>query len=551
MAMTSLSTHQSIDHTKQHIYQILLAAYCLLWFLINTAFLLDYPFVHSDEPWLSGLTRWMMQIRNIAVTEPFFDAYPRAPHAVKLVFHLLQMGWIRLFGYSIITVRLLSLLFGSFSLMLFYRLLRRLSIPASVALLGTVLLSLDIQFIYASHMARQEILLVFMLLITTDMALQRVLRPESSLLTDITAGILAGLSFGIHPNGILIGAAGGSIYLLALVQHRIRRSSVAAYATGALGCILLFILISLWENPRFFQDYASYGATLGVLETPANKLRAYPRFLQKLYYGVSGTYYIPNIRLQLILFAVIVPSSVILSISSSVFRAQTMPILTALLAMQIGFISIGRYGQPSVIIFFPYCYILAIAIIIWTSNTITNLHHVHRIRLQHLIPLIRIGTVMLGIVILGIISEREVRNTIRSQSSYTSYASQISSIIPDTARVLGNLNTEYLFEAGNLYDWRNLEPAYRQGVSFAEYIDKHSISYIIYPAELDEIYARRPIWNGIYGNVALYYQDMQEFLRQRGTIIFRGVSRTYAMRIVRYQQDQEWGFTIYAITPMP
>ncbi|HHT50925.1 MAG TPA: 4-amino-4-deoxy-L-arabinose transferase, partial [Eubacteriaceae bacterium] len=60
--------------------------YLLVYFILNILFLVDFPFVHSDEPWLSGLSRAMMESRSLAVTEPFFDSFERNPHSIKLIF---------------------------------------------------------------------------------------------------------------------------------------------------------------------------------------------------------------------------------------------------------------------------------------------------------------------------------------------------------------------------------------------------------------------------------------------------------------------------------
>ncbi|MDC7235361.1 MAG: 4-amino-4-deoxy-L-arabinose transferase, partial [Spirochaetales bacterium] len=94
----------------------ILFLYLVIWFVSSLFFLTDYPFVHSDEPWLSGLTRSMMDSSSLSSTEDFFDLYERNPHALKVLFHLLQMPFIRLLGYSLFSVRLLSLTAGLISL---------------------------------------------------------------------------------------------------------------------------------------------------------------------------------------------------------------------------------------------------------------------------------------------------------------------------------------------------------------------------------------------------------------------------------------------------
>ena len=68
---------------KQNIFFI----YLIIWFVINLLFLTQFPFVHTDEPWLSGLSRSILENDSPTVTEDFFDLYERHPHALKILFH--------------------------------------------------------------------------------------------------------------------------------------------------------------------------------------------------------------------------------------------------------------------------------------------------------------------------------------------------------------------------------------------------------------------------------------------------------------------------------
>jgi len=45
----------------------------LIFFIINISFLTTFPFIHSDETWLSGLSRKIMLTRHLPSTEIFFD----------------------------------------------------------------------------------------------------------------------------------------------------------------------------------------------------------------------------------------------------------------------------------------------------------------------------------------------------------------------------------------------------------------------------------------------------------------------------------------------
>ena len=90
--------------------------FILLYFFINLLFLCKFPFMHSDESWLSGLSRNMLENKTFIMTESFFDLYPRSPHAIKIVFHALQAIFISSLGYGLFAVRLMSLIFGCLSL---------------------------------------------------------------------------------------------------------------------------------------------------------------------------------------------------------------------------------------------------------------------------------------------------------------------------------------------------------------------------------------------------------------------------------------------------
>ncbi|MEG0020453.1 MAG: 4-amino-4-deoxy-L-arabinose transferase, partial [Oscillospiraceae bacterium] len=57
--------------TKKHPFIPL--AYLLVYFCVGLIFLVDFPFVHSDEAWLGGLSREMLARGSLSVTEPFFD----------------------------------------------------------------------------------------------------------------------------------------------------------------------------------------------------------------------------------------------------------------------------------------------------------------------------------------------------------------------------------------------------------------------------------------------------------------------------------------------
>jgi 4-amino-4-deoxy-L-arabinose transferase-like glycosyltransferase len=137
--------------------------YLGIYFIFNLLTLTKFPFVHSDEAWLAGLSNEYILHKSIFVSESFFDLMPRTIHTIKSFYHLLQLPFIGLFGNTVFTVRLISLIASTITLYFFYKLLRSIKVHHYRALLYTIIFSLNLQFVYAAHFGRQEMLLLMML----------------------------------------------------------------------------------------------------------------------------------------------------------------------------------------------------------------------------------------------------------------------------------------------------------------------------------------------------------------------------------------------------
>jgi hypothetical protein len=254
-------------------------------------------------------------------------------------------------------------------------------------------------------------------------------------------------------------------------------------------------------------------------------------FYQKLFYRVSGTYYIPPIKFQLSFFAAAAFGSLV-----KVFNKQNksrdkvnLYLFLSLLAFNLALIIIGRYNQTSIIFIFPVSYLIFISLIK---------------DLDFKIKLILIITLIIILSLSSII-------TINSDShyNYQAYLQEIAEVVPKNARVLANLNTDYYFENGKLFDYRNLNYLADHNISFSEYIAKNNIKYIIYPEEMDFIYNTRPSWNILYGNLYPYYSEMQTFLERKALLIKEFTNSTYAVRIVREIEKKDWWVKIYKVRP--
>ncbi len=574
LVISGVSIKQTSNLTISLVIPIILAAG---YFIINLFFLAEYPFVHSDETWLGGLARSMAAEGSLAATESFFDLYERNPHALKSLFHLLQMGWTALSGYTIFSLRLLSLTAGSLFLFFLYRFIQEfvrflhLSKPAArrAALFGTFLTASDLQFIYASHTGRQEIWLVLLLIVVLCITVRsmgksvqfpnyRKLWRQSAL-----AGLILGLAYGFHPNAAVISMPVFACWGFYLASGKADKNSrqtqrtawqaflsfILAYAAAA----ALFFIASLLMNGNFISDYLAYGESLGVKDSVGRKITGIYGYYQKLFSQISGTYYTPDIRPQFFFYGTVYVISLFL-LANKTLRSRLGFLLSGAALTQIAFIAIGRYGQPSVVLNLPLAVTLASLLFAFFVNRSEKFPEKNRRTAET-------GMILLfTVLILGntLHTFGEVRQQIRENSRYEAYLAQIREAVPENEKVLGNINAEPAFAVGDLYDWRNIgalaemiESAETTDTagwgSFADYIRSRNIAYIIYPGELDVIYRQRPVWNGLYGPLDAVYKEMQMFLLDQCEIVSRFSSRTYAMRIVRYQQEADWKVTVYRV----
>src|SRR6056297_855691 len=131
---------------KEFIFEKEIALFLTLYFAINTLFLTKFPFMHSDESWLSGLSRIYLEKGSPIATESFFDLLPRFPHSIKVFFHYLQAFFLTVFGYELFTFRLLYLIFGIFTLYIVYKVGQKLFNSNKLSFLLVLILSFDIHF---------------------------------------------------------------------------------------------------------------------------------------------------------------------------------------------------------------------------------------------------------------------------------------------------------------------------------------------------------------------------------------------------------------------
>lgn len=488
----------------------------VLWLGLNLLFLTRYPLMHSDESWLAGLSRSMMAGEGIGVTESFFDLKPRWPHAIKVLFQLLLMPFLRAFGHTLFAVRLPSVLCGTLALYMAFRMARsRLDFWSAMAVMG--LLGLNNQFIAISHTARQEIYLLTLLMgclwvLTT-------LKP--SLRRSVLLGVLTGAAVGFHPNSFLLACGTGLTMLCEMMQaRRFRWKEMLGYMAVTATLAGVFVLVSFWLDPQFPTHYRMYGENEFDLFQPAGeRLREAGIYLAKLWTGSSATYHVPDLRAGLGLGV----GCALLAFFLTARRGDGVAFWALPLGAFLGTMVIGRYNQlSSALWLLPMLLAITVPLSAWP-------------RLRRTLP----GILAVWIAISGMAIARTL------PFSYEAYLRQIADYVESEETTLGNLNTALYFEEDAFFDVRNLSYLKETDLSFAEYIERNGIRYILWPDEMAMIYEKRPTWNILYGNPR-YVPEAERFFAEHCEKLGEIQNRAFAARLVR-ELGSEHTITVYQV----
>ncbi len=531
---------------KHHLIPIILL---ILFGIVNLLTLTKFPLMHSDEAWIGGLTRHMMQEGSLLVTEPFFDVFPRSLHLIKIGFHLLQMPFIFLGDFSLFALRFLSLAFSLLCLFLILAIYKTWQEPTKKttslqeAMIMLAFMSHTIFFL-AARFARQEMVLLtlFLLVFLTLLRLANQNNPTTNNQTRYTLIITLwiGLAMTIHPNSLLlaISAGLGYLYLIWIKKINWRQiclliSLVAIYAT-------ILLLGSLYINPDFLNGYLSYGQTLGVQNSLIDKILQFPLYYQKIFQQIGATYYLPNIKILLTLLFMSTTVGLIISIYSltknshwhSLPKEMANIMLTIfILGIHAGLILIGRYNTQYIL--FPMVFSLMQTLLI--VDMIIEKINIHYQKWMF--------TGFMSLLIF--LQFFNLFNNIKEhpQHDYPSYLNELASVLNPHTKTLGNLNAGFFFDDEALMDIRNLA-FLPENMTVAQYLEKNDIQAIVWLEEMDYIYRNPDPWTILYGPMD-YIPPLRTIIEKDYELTHQFESPGYGMRIIRYLDGYPWQVKVY------
>jgi hypothetical protein len=561
----------------------------LLWGIANLLTLSRFPYVHSDEVWLAGLSNAIRDAGTLRITEPFFDLFPRQPHLLKALYHLLQAPLLALPGPAIFWARLPSLLAATGTLIVIRRLLIRSRGEGLFPLLVAVALSLHPQFLYAAHFGRQESLLL-LALASALLLYEKTVNTAWFALTPLLIGVSALL----HPNAFLLAAILGARLLFAVLGRRVRPGQMFVFLGVLLPAALLLAGGSLLLNPAFLTDYRTFGASLSVDAVPSARWQNFLDYFVKLFARISGTYWLPDIRVWLLVTAVCVGIGVLLQLrflrrkprQASTFQDEVGDLLAEGLGFLAGMIVIGRFNPTAIVFALPFSLRLAATLLHqgWTGGPV---HWFRRACLAAGLVLVLL-TAVAGVSAVspflasstaappvGMTSAVDNPSSLTPRShatpapgwrwmaapAYEAYLERVRADLPPDAVILGNLSAGFAFEGYRFYDIRNLAPVGDTVPDPAAYLAERGINTVFWYDEYDYI-LRNPQWRILYEAEpdtanpadslpaqAPFLAELKAYLDTHGTLTRRFQTPVYGTRIIRYMGEGDWNVSVFTLPP--
>ena len=522
---------------KKKLLSLMPAAALFIYFIWNLITLMKFPAVHSDELWLKGITDEMIRQKSFAVTEPFFDLYPRVVHPFRLLFHSIQALFFLVFGSSVWTARLLSLVFSTAGLVVFFHVLKKSTGHRLMALAGTGALALNLQFLYGARFARQDTLILLLLLIAYELAVHSGLSQKR---LPQALALVTFLGMLVHPNSFLIGLLCFLLLLWRAAQKDGTWKTPLSYALFTAGGFVLTYLLGTLLNPGFLDGYLKFGESLGIEATPMGRLEGFYWFWVKLYRQIGGTYELLNIRMELLLFFFLMLLLPWLTIKSrkSPQHFQLLAPWTGLFGISLGLLLIGRYNQTSVVFLLPF-------ILLGLMAALSKIFEICRWKGLTAV------TVLFLLFFPSVKLQKDLqvyRSTKPYVLSYEAMIHEIDAAVPENASVLSNLNTLEAFQDQHFYDIRNLAFLKDRNLSLQEYLQERGITYILLHEEMSYILQTQPTWDFLYGT-GPYLEELFQYLETSTELVYEFENPLYAMRIARYSGTYPWKTKIYRVKP--
>lgn len=233
----------------------------------------------SDEGWFANAPLNLLTKGRMGTTvleqswRTFLPGIDRYTYWVMPLHLIVQAGWYKVFGFSLLSMRIISLAFGLLGLVSWFLIIKALSRSTQVAFLTVVLLALDYNFIMSSSFGRMDLMCAA--LGAAGLASYLGLRERNLTLAILLSNCFVVASGMTHHLGLL--PLCGLIFLILYFDRKRIHWRHAAVALAP-----YFVALAAWsfyilKSPSLFVGQLKGNATadnrLGLLTAPLTALR--------------------------------------------------------------------------------------------------------------------------------------------------------------------------------------------------------------------------------------------------------------------------------------
>jgi Dolichyl-phosphate-mannose-protein mannosyltransferase len=226
----------------------------------------------ANAPWNLVTKGWMGTTVVEQASQPFLNGIDRYTYWVMPLHLILQAAWYKVFGFSLLTMRSLSLIFGLVALGSWYLIMKALSQDKTVTALTVVLLALDYNFIMSSSFGRFDLMCAA--LGTAGLAAYLALRERNFTLAILLGNCFVVASGMTHHLGIL--ALAGLIFLVFFFDRKQLKWQHLLVALIPYVIAATAWSFYIFQSPQLFLTQFKGNATadnrLGALTSPLSGL---------------------------------------------------------------------------------------------------------------------------------------------------------------------------------------------------------------------------------------------------------------------------------------
>lgn len=244
---------------------ILLVGYVVLYlFWINM-----YPSVQMDEPWYSNTAY------NFSIGKGFTNTNVGCRGGDVFLLYTFLLGiFYKLFGCTLLTTRLFSIILGLFTAFFILKISNKKNLSITNKLIVFFVFTVSNIFYIIFRSGRPEGLLVLLAIVVIYFIIELLEKYETRKI--IFLAVASALAFNIHPNGILFIANSGIIILfIAIRDRKFKAIIIYSFIVVLVSSVPFLVLMSDSEKYHEFLIQAGDRSGLNPGEGPVGNLKVF------------------------------------------------------------------------------------------------------------------------------------------------------------------------------------------------------------------------------------------------------------------------------------